>query len=166
MKSKYLFLDFDGCLNHADWYKKLHDKNSPYFNLTYPISEFDPECVNRVNNILDKTGATLVISSSWRMDDYLYVIMKQVGLPEKFDCTPYCYIDEYWDDEGYHGFKNLCRGEEIARYLKDKENYNYCIIDDIEDFYDYQMEYFLKCYEYKGGLTDDIMDKAIEILNR
>ena len=58
---KYIFLDVDGVLNHEQWYEDL-DKNpdAPAF----PYSCFDPQCVARVNEILEATGAQLVISSS------------------------------------------------------------------------------------------------------
>ena len=59
---KILFLDIDGVLNTALWHRqaggeKLKDK---YGNL------FDPNAVANLAKIIDKTGANIVISSSWK----------------------------------------------------------------------------------------------------
>lgn len=56
--NKYLFLDIDGVLNHDEWFEseqyKKHQGN-------WQKSMFDPECVARVNKILEETGAELVV---------------------------------------------------------------------------------------------------------
>ena len=106
---KYLFLDIDGVLNHRAWYKNLEDK-------TYPFREFDPECVKRVNYILEKTNARLVITSSWRLDSNIKQIFYKVGMPTIFDCTPF--------------IPGKSRGYEIIKYFGDNIDY---IIEDLEE---------------------------------
>lgn len=56
--SKILFLDIDGVLN-SDRFIDAHPK-LPYTEL------IDKEAVSRVLSIIEKTGAKIVISSSWR----------------------------------------------------------------------------------------------------
>ena len=93
--NKYLFLDIDGVLNHDEWFEsenyKKHQEN-------WKKSMFDPACVERVNTILDKTGARLVISSSWRSMTDLEEIFAGVGLPTTFWRTPHADMLNYKDD--------------------------------------------------------------------
>lgn len=156
---KYLFLDIDGVLNHRAWYKNLEDK-------TYPFREFDPECVKRVNYILEKTNARLVITSSWRLDSNIKQIFYKVGMPTIFDCTPF--------------IPGKSRGYEIIKYFEENDidwkNANYVIIDDCNDFSLCQQKHFIQTayedfevsiYNINGGtgLTEACMNRAIKILN-
>ena len=94
--NKYLFLDIDGVLNHDEWFEsenyKKHQEN-------WKKSMFDPECVARVNKILEATGAKLVVSSSWRSMSDLKEIFEGVGLPTDFDITPHA--DRIYSREEY-----------------------------------------------------------------
>lgn len=146
--TKYLFLDVDGVLNHSEYLSYSHI-------FKYPYCWFDPVCVEGVKEILNKTGAKLVISSSWRKDSNLSHIFNQVGLPSCFDVTPVLLKDDI----------ELARGLEIAKYLQSRNNseYVYTILDD--DIYDLtpeQLQYTIHC---EGGLTQDLTQKAIQLLN-
>ncbi len=57
---KIIFLDIDGVLNHMYWLKKMKGVEGDK-------KFFDPDCVRRLNTITDKTGAKIVLSSSWRI---------------------------------------------------------------------------------------------------
>lgn len=102
--NKYLFLDIDGVLNHDEWFESVHYKKHQE---NWKKSMFDPECVARVNKILDATGARLVVSSSWRSMTDLKEIFEGVGLPTDFDITPCAdtiYSREEYDwDSPYFG---------------------------------------------------------------
>ena len=93
--NKYLFLDIDGVLNHDEWFEseqyKKHQEN-------WQKSMFDPVCVERVNKILEATGARLVVSSSWRSMTDLEEIFAGVGLPTTFWRTPHADMLNYRDD--------------------------------------------------------------------
>lgn len=156
---KYLFLDIDGVLNHQDWYHKIR------FSKKYPYRDFDPDCVNRVNRILNETGAKLVISSSWRLDSKLYATFEKVGLPTNFEKTPWV--------------SDVIRGVEIQFFL-DNEGYTlngctYAIIDDDDDMLPLQKEHFFRTaaspcdepYERNGGtgLTEKLTNEIIKHLN-
>lgn len=156
---KFLFLDIDGVLNHEDWhiYRIKHK-----LNLEYPFSDLDPYCIERINEILEKIGATLVISSSWKIDRNLDNILKEAGLRWPFDITGYSY-DRY-------------RGKEIKDYLnKIEEPYKYCIVDDDSDFLPEQEPFLVKTAASKAekdlikinggtGLTEKCKEKIINIL--
>lgn len=146
--TKYLFLDVDGVLNHSEYLSYSHV-------FKYPYCWFDPVCVERVKEILNKTGAKLVISSSWRKDSNLSHIFNQVGLPSRFDVTPVLLKDDV----------ELARGLEIAEYLQSQNNpkYTYAILDD--DIYDLTPEQLRHTIHCEDGLTQDLVQKAIQLLN-
>lgn len=174
--SKYLFLDIDGVLNHDDWFESDSYKNH---QSNWKVSMFDPKCVERVNKILEETGAQLVVSSSWRNMQDLPEIFEAVGLPYDFQVTPYGDIifgTFLLDIPDYD--RKFCRGDEIKYWIDHRDpNARYVIIDDDPDMLEEQLPYFIqtccdklvtpKLYAYnKGsGLTEECVKKAIQILN-
>lgn len=175
--NKYLFLDIDGVLNHDEWfeseYYKKHQEN-------WKKSMFDPECVARVNRILQSTRAELVVSSSWRSMTDLEEIFEGVGLPFKFWRTPYA--DQIYPDidpinDLYNDDIRYWRGSEIKHFLEQHPCKSYVILDDDCDMLPEQMEHFIQTCGDKintpnlyinnegSGLTEKVMNKAIEILN-
>lgn len=178
--NKYLFLDIDGVLNHDEWFESDGYRKN---RANWQISMFDPVCVERVNKILDVTGARLVVSSSWRSMTDLEDIFAGVGLPTTFWRTPHADMLNYKDDTDLYSrdYDNpkWWRGSEIDYWLDRYDpGSNYVIIDDDCDMLPHQMEYFIqtcgdrfytpKLYEKNGGsgLTETVMSKAIDILNR
>ena len=165
---KYLFLDIDGVLNHDTWFNSPSYKNT---QANWQVSMFDPDCVKRVNRILQETGAKLVVSSSWRGMTDLPEIFAEVGLPTEFDITPFACniypdafpITDFFSDETDIRY---WRGSEIKWYLDHnaKEDYTYCILDDDYDILEEQLEYFV-CTSNPQGLTDKLADRVIKILN-
>lgn len=170
---KYLFLDIDGVLNHEQWYDSQH--NNPNAK-PFPYSCFDPQCVARVNEILEKTGTQLVISSSWRFDKNLYQTLDSIGLKSKFECTPIFKKSSF----GFEDFE--CRGDEIKEFLLahkyNPETDNYVIIDDDSDMLEEQLPHFFQTAgEYwtktaslieknEGtGLTETLKNRIISFLN-
>ena len=165
---KYLFLDIDGVLNHEEWYRNrcphLKDKFEEWWE-----DCFDPECVKRVNKIIEKTGAKIVVSSSWRLDRELKRYFEKIGLPTDFDRTPSLHrTEDDWPD----------RGEEIDEFLKDHLCESYVILDDDFDFTEDQIKnHFVHCcadftqafkegHPGETGFTELKMNEAIDILNK
>ena len=188
LTNKYLFLDIDGVLNHDEWFESdVYKKNQN----NWKVSMFDPKCIERVNTILEKTGAKLVVSSTWRNMTDLEEIFAGVGLPAKFDRTPYADQlypkedpnDKYLNPIGseWSGWDDLdikyWRGSEIKWWLEHHEPGNYVILDDDIDMLEEQKDNFIctcgdriyrsKLYEINGGsgLTEKVMNTAIKILN-
>lgn len=64
---KIIFLDIDGVMDDKEYLKE--------FGYSHPYndgreSDFSPRCVARLNWLIEKTGAKIVLSSSWRTAYY------------------------------------------------------------------------------------------------
>lgn len=157
MKSKIIFLDIDGVLN------VMSQEFDDYGQL------FNPIFVKNLADIIEKTNAKLVISSTWRFSgrEFMMNMWRHRNLPgEVIDATP---------DLGFND--NIVRGDEIKAWLEkniDKVD-NYCIIDDDDDMLPEQLYNFVKtsgnidhpdCDDIGYGLTKICSEKVIEILNK
>ena len=143
---KFLFLDIDGVLNNTNYHESESD-------LSYPLSAFCKDNIKSFNKLMDEiSDIKVVISSSWRVDSNLQNIFDKVGLNVKiFDITP-----SLSDD----------RSVEIKEYLKDKTNYSYCIIDDINYFNnDEQKDNFVLIND-RIGFSDSDIDRVKKILEK
>lgn len=161
---KIIFLDIDGVLNHEAFYKERFEKRYEEGAMAYPYSEIDPKSVEFLNDLVEKTGAKIVISSTWRHS----------GL-------------EYCKDAlVFHGFKGeiiditpnsrcgMClRGNEILDWIKKNEEligepyYNfteYVILDDDSDMLYWQRNNFLLIDRFVGLTMGDVF-RAKKILN-
>ena len=145
---KVLFLDIDGVLNSDTFYL---NRPKEVKHLPYPLSEFEPACVARLNRILAETKAHLVVSSSWRHDAFIDRVLDRAGIkPKMWDITPYG--------------MGRPRGYEIKKFLHEHPDIeNYVILDDVANMLPEQQSHFVQT-KYYYGLTDDA-EKAINILN-
>lgn len=166
---KVIFLDLDGVLNTgAQWTAGTSRRNQR-------DSYGDPFCddaVHQLGRILEATSAEIVISSTWRMSGL--GVMRDLwvnrSLPGTiYDITPvFSSIRglEVSDWLGKHRFfphlMDTPRWAEIQ--VEEGAVTNYCIIDDDSDFLLYQGPHFVHC-NAQTGLTPDLADKAIRILN-
>lgn len=152
---KLLFLDVDGVLNSTRFsYELSNNELEIYKSLSFPLDSFDYRAIELVNYIIDNTDAKLVISSDWRFDDELEPCLKYHGLKyEIYGKTPY--------DKHYR------RNIEIETFILNESEKieSYCIIDDIDDWFnDEQLKHMVKTSTYEG-LTKKLADKVIKILN-
>ena len=151
---KYIFLDFDGVLNHENFYNKRHeigiDKYPPY-----PLCEIDPKSVENLNYIVKETDAKVVVSSSWRhgrSKKELQSILDNSGfIGEVIDVTP-----------NLINFEGSVRGNEIWAWIKNNvENYfdffDYVIFDDDCDMLYYQKDNFIHVDKWVGITGRDVM---------
>lgn len=152
---KVIFLDIDGVLvtkNHLmqlnDAGKRMTDAQGHHL--------FDPACVARLKRIIDTTDAKIVLSSCWKMFG-----------PDKFSAI--------WADRSCPGdiidFTQTTisgdRGHEIDIWLRANVGLveSFVILDDdVSDLFDGQMDRVVKT-TWDDGLTDDDVNKAINILN-
>lgn len=157
VKGKLIFLDFDGPMNTYRNLKRLkeaglstHDKHGHLF---------DPEAVKQLERIVSETGAKIVVSSTWRCKGFggmldLFVdrgINAEVlDVTPDLDCVRGCEIRQFLSDYGLHEWTWQQR--------------NYVIIDDDSDMLMWQAKNFVKT-PGENGLTKELADKAIEILN-
>ena len=144
---KIIFLDIDGVLNKQDF--KVW---------------FIEEKVQFLKEIVIKTGAKIVISSSWRYNktvDDLKLKFKKFNLPQEIIDAVIDFTDiiHYNPPKGYSQ-----RDKEIVAYIKDHKLENYIILD---DWYWFPEEYLPRLVNTKTniGLTRELTDKAINLLN-
>lgn len=156
---KFIFLDIDGVLNSEQYYiekpwpqrfEELKDKLDEH--IAFGISHIDPKAVKLLNRLVEETNAKIVVSSSWRGDYALQTIFSLAGIIEPiYGETP--------------RLESRFRGEEIDKWLKEKqEPYKYVILDDNSDMLDTQSNNFIRT-DWRAGLTEENVNKAIKILN-
>lgn len=172
---KVIFLDVDGVLNTSNTFKEIKRE---WQETGKRRVEIDIKRVGYLKEIVDATGALIVLSSSWRklgsMDNGVFKsenlsVLEFIKILDSFglyiyDITPRC--------------KSRMRQDEIMEWLKGHDVDSFVVIDD--DSYDLQM--FLNKELIKTsftmddemvtnmddvcGLCEEHVDKAIQILNK
>jgi len=153
---KIIFLDVDGVLNSENYYvhseerhrlrrMRLNKKRSELTDYEIYRADIDDEAVNVLKHIIDKTGAILVISSTWRYGatwDALNEIFEELNMKQ--------YIK---GRTGRSGCADCYRGNQIMRWLKDNDHLiemyatdykNYVILDDDSDMLYWQKDNFVQ----------------------
>ena len=133
---KVIFLDIDGVLNSDE---TPNPRSFPYI--------VDHQLLGRFRELIAKTGATVVLSSTWRVDP--------VGrLAAKFYKVPF---DDICPD-----LPDAPRCEEIQSWLRQHpEAIRYVVLDDDDDCLD---ELPLFQPSSKTGLTEEIVHGIVEFL--
>lgn len=157
--NKFIFLDIDGVLNSKQYcasreqHKRIEEFKEKFNNhIAFGLSSIDPKAVLLLNNLISKTEAKLVISSSWRGDVNLQTIFELAGIVELI----------YGETNRLY---NKCRGAEIEAWLKKEEDLcRYIIIDNNNDILRTQLNNFVHT-NWKVGLTEEYINKIIKILN-
>lgn len=150
--NKYIFGDIDGPLNTG----RSDNMNSHLYK-----HHFDNEAVKNLRQIVDSTGAFIVISSSWRHVGLqkLQELWHDWVLPGKvIGCTP-----GWWGDEETFA----SRGAEIQKWIERnaKAPFRYVIIDDFDDSeaQENQRDYWIRVNPH-CGISKDNAYEAIRIL--
>ena len=134
---KVIFLDIDGVLNCR---KTPNPRKFPYV--------IDDELLTRFTQLLQQTGASVVLSSTWRYDPAGIFSAKHYGVPF-MDITP--------------DMPDEPRCKEILEWLRDHpEVTRYVVIDDEDDELD-KLPLFQP--SSRTGLTQKIVDGAADYLN-
>lgn len=142
---KVLFLDIDGVLNHEATFLAL-DRNDM----------IAPECVKRLFALIERTGAKIVLSSSWRGIPDLEERLERAGvMAHVISRTPKLSGDAY-----------KCRGSEIEDWLNSNPSppTHYAIVDDDSDMLPGQLSNFVQTDFRKGGLLDEHCERIAAIL--
>ena len=170
---KVIFLDVDGVLNSS--------------RTLYEDIALEDDLILNLKELIDKTGAKIILSSSWRLStEAVSTLMDKLdkfGLvisgmtcdgvdldwleKYEFDVTKK-YLDTKFDyDENRQIKITHDRGAEIFKWLHDHDDCAYVILDDeIEDIKPYFSESVIVKTSYKTGLTKEDVKKAIQILNK
>lgn len=161
---KVIFLDVDGVLNSEDDLMVYREKNGIIGCILYDAVEDRP--LKLLKELVDKSGAKIVLSSTWR---YGHARMKDKDifggrLYKKIVDRLKDYDMEIYDVTPILSGKK--RGDEIRDWLqnsKDEIEY-FVILDDDVDMCEFA-ETNLVQTTYKTGLTQEHVDKALEILH-
>lgn len=151
---RVVFLDIDGVLNTLGWlYAHAHRADA-----RDPQNMIDPAHVAHLNTLTGRTGASLVISSSWRVlypTHEMRVVLRRAGVTAPvIDRTPHT---------------GPRRGHEIAAWLKCRARHvgdvrSFVILDDNSD-----MEHLcdrLVQTHIDVGLREEHVKIAVEMLER
>lgn len=149
---KVLFLDFDGVLNTED-YREVHGSSN---------AGIDKSKLPLLKKLIDSTDAKIVLSTSLRMYwdknpdkcDYYGKVINDIfsdyGL-EVYDKTPV--------------LENEKREEEILQWIIDNPGVRkYVVIDDGFLSAKFLRGHFVQTSDTDGGLQEEHINKAIEIL--
>ena len=155
---KVIFLDIDGVLNNVKAYQ---------FGDMWNESGWDPTCLNALEHIIHSVfDVKFVLSSTWRklfdMEEIEAMFENRIGYsPDFIGATPT--TDETFRfSELVYGMR---RGKEIAVWLRDHpEVERFVILDDDSDMLEDQLPFFVQT-DFEEGLTFELAEKAIEILN-
>lgn len=146
---KVIFLDVDGVLN------------TPKLIRRFGFNFIDDILVALVARIVRETGAEIVLSSTWRIEEKDKSLVVQAlsrhGL-EIHDCTPVLRRNGDWTEDNW-----VRRHEEITSWLAGKEISVFAIIDDMDDA---RIEGSFFQTDEDVGLTVEIAERVIEHLER
>jgi hypothetical protein len=165
---KLIFLDFDGVLNSTPWYTRRKQSQA-----TGEMRSIDPAAVGLLNQLVDRTGAKVVVSSTWRMGGLHFV---RTVLAERGFCGKVISITpQLCDGDGRIELvraaklspKELIvsvsppRGLEIQHWLdeRDVKPEGIVIIDDDADMA--HLSPFLVKTNFEDGLTQENVEDAI-----
>ena len=153
---KYLFLDIDGVLNS---YK--YDKERDIMT----TNNIDGTRLDLVKEIVDKTGAKIILTSTWRKHwEKSETFCDEVG--KDLNATFKAHGLEIYDKTPNIDF--LDRAVEVEAYLSDKKDdlEAFCIVDDMMYAWDNLSPFFVKTNPRVGyGLMPNHVEKIIKLLN-
>lgn len=144
-EEKVIFLDIDGVMNH--------EKSE---------EDMDGNCLYELKQIVDATGAKIVLTSSWKM-----YFLRGDENPVKlyFENRLKTYGMEIYDVAPHIG--NSKRADEIKLWLKQHKQFkSYLILDDCMFPGFAKMKDHICLTDWStGGLTRQYRERAIDILN-
>ena len=144
---RYILLDVDGVLTSTAHTLRCRREHRPQ----HPsgMDWLDPSCVEALRHIVNATGASVVISSSWRELglERLQEIFKESGVPVVPEDTTPVWI--------------LVKRDAIAAWIAAHQQDKYVILDDADQRLGHQVK-----TDPETGLTMGDAEKAIRILHK
>lgn len=141
---RVVFLDIDGVLVSGEW---LRGGKPGEYRAKRP----DPERVAVLFDLLDRSGAVCVLSSTWRYGDWRQHLPAEV-VARIIDCTP-----------DLRSFA-IDRGHEIAAWLAEHPEVEaYVILDDDADMLPEQMPRLVQT-RFIAGLTAADAERVVALL--
>lgn len=170
---KLIFLDIDGVLNNQLWLTSDFRNHLPKLINGERNTKrwFDPRCVKLLNILTDKTGANIVVSSSWRknrsLSELKRILYTNGVTGEIIGKTPQLYF-KCSEEYNY----SVPRGNEIKAWLEmnkgilnEKISKLKCVIfDDDSDMLYCQRHNYIRVDPY-CGLTEGNIHRARIILS-
>lgn len=170
MPNPIIFLDIDGVLNSTlHWHRRIDDAHGNVIRVSKEGNQIDPEGVKLLNDIIEKTSAQVVISSTWRLmwgEDGMQSQLEDVGFKGEV-------IGVTKDLRRGENSSAILRGNEILCWMQDHpdltgasyfEYKRYVIFDDDSDMLLWQKDNFIHVDPH-CGLTPRNATQAIKILN-
>lgn len=159
---KYIFLDFDGVLNSGNNYNRMVLAGRPVKDCYGTL--FDAECVSRLAQIIDRTDAKIIVTSSWRYVlslEELNAMWCKRKLPGTISgILP---LDVLVSPDPYSSQRGVEIDEWFSRRGKKAAECRYAILDDVPDFLPHQIPHVV-CTNPDKGVSDEDMEKAIGLL--
>lgn len=152
---RVIFLDIDGVLNSAEYYRKYGPKPAPH--------ALDPEAINYVNAIAKRARASIVVSSTWRKWYTLPVLREHLRIAGL--TAPIVGKTPVIERELMKGlYVSAQRGKEIQRWLDTtrRKVESFVILDDDNDMTGLE-KYHVRT-DSDCGLTIADVERAFEIL--
>jgi len=137
-----IFLDIDGVLVSSN-HLLSNGRNR---------EDFDPQCVQYLNELLQKTEAKIVISSNWRriysLNELRYLFRKNNILDRIIGVTPFFNL-------------TTMRGDEIQAYLSNSKEKirNFVIFDDEENMLNLSTHYIQT--DFQVGIQKKDIEQAL-----
>lgn len=163
-----IFLDVDGVLNSHGWYinrpRKTRLEQEQIERFEHFQHDLDPVPIQRLNRLIEATGAKVVISSTWRKiwktpEEMQHLLDSKGFKGEVIGVTPV--LDTYSSSSGLWTAK--VRGDEIQAWI-DENNFTgkFVILDDDADMA-HLMPFLVKT-TMETGLLDEHVEQALKIL--
>lgn len=161
MIDKVIILDIDGCI--ATTKQMLLSYNSKSYIKKYSVYPFDKKCVNILNEILNKTGAEIILSSDWRLF-YNIEQLDDIFKINNVNKSPLFTTPKY--SSKFSAPLEYNRIIQINNVLNNNKINNYIVIDDL-DMSKAFGEAFIHCkYPSEGikqtGIKEKIISKLLQ----
>lgn len=164
---KIIFLDIDGVVNSAKYFdselfkQQSSGRSDSQILLVDHYLHLDPDAIKLINDLVDKSGATVVLSSMWR---FKYNIEEMTDMLQKRGAT--FIIKNKTPNIRRRMSEVVHRGDEVKAFLSslEKQPSSFVILDDVDNMGNLKNNLVLTKYE--TGVTLEDIELALTILNR